>query len=416
MTKYSADRFLRACGMSGPLRLLVEEPGGGAGSVYDFHQPFVLIGHHERADLRLPHPEVSQRQFYVQVLSGRVFGVHLSARVPTRWGSAARSSGWISKGETIAFGPYQVRVLLPVLEAAENESLPDPLAITPESEPVALELLREETTPLRGAINRTLALIGHSPPCRVRIRDPRVSSVHGSFVRTPDGLWVVDLCGREGIRVNGIIARAALLEDGDLLEVGGRLIRVRYEMRPSESSGDLVPIGAEEHFPWGGDQTPDPAIHPLATIPSSADMAAFERVLGPVLDRFTEFQNQTFEQFQTMLQALMQMLGSMMTEQRQFVREEFQRIERLVQGGNERHGPAPQALPPSVPVAAEAEPEGAMTPSTPFLPPCATAPSDTPMHLWLQGRIDSLGEQRASMWRRLLDFLRQLPAGRRTES
>jgi FHA domain len=416
MTKYSADRFLRACGMSEPLRLLVEGPGDGASSVYDFHQPFALIGHHERADLRLPHPEISQRQLYLQVLGGRVFGVHLSPRVPTWWAGTARASGWITKDETIAFGPYQLRLLLPALEATDDESLPDPLAIAPDGEPVALELLREGATPLRGAINRTLALIGHSLPCRVRIRDPRVSSVHGSFVRTPDSLWVVDLCGREGIRVNGIIARAALLEDGDIIEVGGRRIRVRYEMQPSAGSADLMPVGAEEHFPWAVDETPDPAIHPLATIPGGADMAAFERVLGPVLDRFTDFQNQTFEQFQTMLTALMQMLGSMMTEQRQFVREELQRIERLVQGGNERHGPAPQALPPSVPAAAEGEPEGAMTPPTPFLPPRATAPSDTAMHLWLQGRIDSLGDERASMWRRLLDFLRQLPAGRRTES
>jgi pSer/pThr/pTyr-binding forkhead associated (FHA) protein len=393
--------------MSEPLRLLVEVAGDSSTSVYDFQQPFVLIGHHERADLRLPHPEVSQRQLYLQVLGGRVFGVHLSSRVPTWWGGMARASGWVAKDEPISFGPYQLRVLVPALEATDTASLADPLAVTPDAEPVALELLRDGAPPLPGAINRTLALIGHSPPCRVRIRDPRVSSVHGSFVRTPDGLWVVDLCGREGIRVNGIIARAAFLEDGDLLEIGGRRIRVRYRMHPSTASGDLVPVGGEEHFPWGIDETPDPTIHPLATIPGGADMAALERMLGPVLDRFTEFQNQTFEQFQSMLQALMQMLGSMMTDQRQFVREELQRLERLVQAGNERQGPAPQALPPAAPEAMSDKP--AMPPA-PSLPPAAAASSDAQMHLWLQGRIDSLRDQRASMWQRLLGFLRTPPS------
>jgi hypothetical protein len=392
-----------------PLRLLVEGPGDEASSVYDFHQPFALIGHHERADLRLPHPEISQRQLYLQVLGGRVFGVHLSPRVPTWWDGTARASGWITKDETIAFGPYQLRLLLPALEATEDESLVDPLAITPDGEPVALELLREGATPLRGAINRTLALIGHSLPCKVRIRDPRVSSVHGSFVRTPDGLWVVDLCGREGIRVNGIIARAALLEDGDIIELGGRRIRVRYEMQPSAGTADLMPVGAEEHFPWAVDETPDPTIAPLA-VPGGADMAALERVLGPVLDRFTDFQNQTFEQFQTMLTAFMQMLGSMMTEQRQFVREEFQRIERLVQAGNALPGPAPAALAPAAPQSPEARPDNGMAPPAPSLPPPSTTPSDAQMHLWLQGRIDSLRDQRASMWQRLLGFLRRPPS------
>ena len=43
--------------------------------------------------------------------------------------------------------------------------------------------------------------------------------------------------------------------------------------------------------------------------PPHPDQQAFERLIGPVLDRFMAFQNQTFQQFQDMLGNVMQMFG-----------------------------------------------------------------------------------------------------------
>ena len=201
MTKYSTDRFLAACGATGPLRLSVGRDGEPGETAYVFHQPALLIGGHMRANLRLAHPQVSSRQVYLQVLAGRLFAVQLSPRTPVRWGGVAKSAGWVNPGEAIAFGPYTVRLTGGVAPAVGSPP-DDPLRSSPGTGPtVTLELLRGDGTPAYGQLDRDLSLVGTAPICQVRLRDPRVSSVHCSLVRTAEGFWVIDLGGRGGVRV-----------------------------------------------------------------------------------------------------------------------------------------------------------------------------------------------------------------------
>ena len=50
-------------------------------------------------------------------------------------------------------------------------------------------------------IATSLTLIGASRQCDVWLKDESVSRVHASLALTPHGLWIVDLLGRDGVRV-----------------------------------------------------------------------------------------------------------------------------------------------------------------------------------------------------------------------
>src|SRR5262249_60931750 len=88
-------------------------------------------------------------------------------------------------------------------------------------------------------ISRPLVLMGRARICKVRLPGSEISKIHCSLVRTPQGIWVVDLFGRGGLRVNGEPVRCARLEYGDVLRVGGHRIRLRGEALATRVEGHL---------------------------------------------------------------------------------------------------------------------------------------------------------------------------------
>jgi hypothetical protein len=420
MTKYSTDRFLADCGATGPVRLVVQREGDPAETAYIFQQPSVLIGSHERANLRLVHPEVSARQLYLQVLGGRLFAMPISPRTETRWAGAARQSGWVEPDEPVTFGPYSVRLAGPV-GAADRPQPQDPLRSAPGGGPtVTLELLRGDAPPTYGVLDRDLSLVGTTGLCRVRLRDPRISTVHCSLVRTPKGFWVVDLCGRGGVRVNGVVVHVALLEEGDLLDLEGQGIRILY---------DQVHSGAVALRATPADRAEQPTARTLLGYP--ADAVPVEQATGPLLDRFAEFQLQTFDRFEKLLQTMAQVFVTMLNEQRGFVRDELARMERLAAGAGGQPGLMPAASngTPATATANEMTPEsGPATDASPAAgnsdqttvegagPPAATTPpppsdriAESQVNLWVEAQLDALRGERASMWRLLFGSRSQPP-------
>lgn len=68
---------------------------------------------------------------------------------------------------------------------------------------------------------RGVTLIGRSSDCHVTIEDPLVSRQHARIVIDDDGPKVEDLGSRNGIKVNGTLARGfTKLKDGDRLRIG----------------------------------------------------------------------------------------------------------------------------------------------------------------------------------------------------
>ena len=461
MNRHSADMFLHATGGTAPFCITVDSSSQGS-QVYSnagwrrqfkFDQPFILVGNHERADLRLDSDSISRRQVYLQLLNGRVFATSLSSRIPTLWGTRAQTSGWVEPGGSLRIGPYTLRfdgvanaggAASPSINPLAAESFAGP--------PVTFLLQGGRSGADQAVIDRILTLVGHAPPCKLVMKSSRVSAIHCSLVRTAEGLWVTDLASREGVEVNGQSVRFALLAEGDLLQIGGRRIEVRYGKRPRRApkpkrtkperrpAPPPTETDAAESNPPDDAQSEPPSdlihvnneatqLRPLDEVEQWVPISALE----PIIDRMNELQAQTYEQFQEIMNAMILSFGSMFMEHREFVGQEMEKLERLARALAEARTAPEPALPkpaesPATPAAespAVRPPQAAPSPGTPP-PPAPPAPRPRPantlgkvpsgdeFHLWIAQRIAQLGKQRSNKWDNVLAVLRsKLPGASR---
>ena len=361
MRKFSKGQFLLSCGGQGPLKILLENRETGSKNTFDLAQPNVLVGQHAAADIRLKHPDVGTRHFLLQLFDGRLFCLQLSNRSPVYWGGKPNSWGWIGPQDQILFGPFKLSILdgLPG-SIPGGDPYANPLMSSPNSAPPLFLEHRSAGRPFRGQVNRALSLLGSSPACKFRIQSDRISSIHCSLVRTSDGIWAVDLGGHGGIGVNNVVSRVARLEDGDVFEMGGVEFHIRYETPLRE----IAPPAAgrmddQELRPPVEEEKPLVSAIVLAEPSSVAltrDREVFERMIGPVLDHFAACQNQTFLQFQDLLNNMMQAMGSMFRDQLDSVRDEMRRFDQLsVELANLQKmlSSIPEAIPEPIPDAIE---------------------------------------------------------------
>jgi hypothetical protein len=94
--------------------------------------------------------------------------------------------------------------------------------------------------PLDGQV----VLVGRNADCELVLTDESVSRFHAALVRTPAGVWVVDLLAREGTHVNGERVRWAWLADGDSFRMGSFTFILRYETPPNQITRRDVPLEA----------------------------------------------------------------------------------------------------------------------------------------------------------------------------
>src|SRR5438552_2997862 len=106
--KFSADRFMQACGATSPLYATVERPGKPP-VTKTFPLPFVVIGRGDTSDLVLRDAAVGRRHAYVQVIGGRLFCVDLDSRTGTHWAGGPQAAGWLDRSQPVRIGPYVVR-------------------------------------------------------------------------------------------------------------------------------------------------------------------------------------------------------------------------------------------------------------------------------------------------------------------
>jgi pSer/pThr/pTyr-binding forkhead associated (FHA) protein len=374
--------FLNACGIKDSLRITVEGPGARGAEPRQFPQPFAVIGRDDRADVILDDPRVSRRHVYLQAVEGRLFWVDLESRAGTRTEAGARKSGWLEGRGFLGVGPYVIRRQAPAPggDSASGE-IPreSPLAAQALGrEPlsaVALEFLNGPSQSMLWPMHRVMSLIGSAKGCKFRLTDPSVSAFHASLLRTPAGLWVVDLRGNRSITVNAVPVRSSPLADGDVLGIGRYRIRIQCRDRDEGVEG-VVAAGSAPGAPTTtlarrnsaspprrsvaghvetalvappGPGSPSASAHllpfPVVTAPSgvevvSADAAVpgrltqselQESVLTPLVSQFSMMQQQMFDQFQQAMGMLVQMFGNMHREQMAVIREELDRLHQLSQ-------------------------------------------------------------------------------------
>ena len=112
---------------------------------------------------------------------------------------------------------------------------------------VGLEIIEPDATGLRAILlSRPFALIGSATDNDVQITDRSVSPRHAYLHSDDRGIFVVDLATRTGIRLNDSPVSAAWLRPGEVMEIGGRFIRVAlFELggspaNPPPCSTDLL--------------------------------------------------------------------------------------------------------------------------------------------------------------------------------
>ena len=251
--------FLNACGISGQLQLAVRGPSSNESGVRLLHQPFALIGRDQRSDIPLDHNLVSRRHVYFQIIEKQGFWIDLDSRSGTFSNGQLRKFGWLDPGVIIRVGPFEVQQVPRVGPAQQDQSSgPEPrisplVARSHGTQPlpeVALEFLNGPSRATSWPMNRMMSLIGSASGCKFRLADPSVSSFHCSLLKTPLGLWVIDLLGPDGVSVNDALVRYTLLADNDVLKVGRYQIRVHSRFTDRDPGGSRSTNPRSRTVPW----------------------------------------------------------------------------------------------------------------------------------------------------------------------
>lgn len=342
------DSFLEACGGHGPLLVTVESPEREGAHRQIVHQPFLVIGRHPRADLSLVHPEVSVRHVYLQMIAGRLYGIDLVSRTGTIWEPDGEDGTAEGPVRGVQIGPYRVRVEISV-PTTSTPWTPVAKGLSPLTNrfaghldwPLArLEALDSKDGALTCRISRVLTLVGSDATCMIRLKDPGSSRYYAALVRTPVGVWVVDLLSSEGIAVNDARVRHMRLEDRDILQFGRLSLRFRYENVPAGSITEQNPgrfPGASTEIVHAAPTAP--VIYSLpAMAPTHAPARAFtppegsnDLALRSVLDQVVQMQQQMYEQFHQVFSMLPNLIVSLNQNHITVIREELTQITRLTQ-------------------------------------------------------------------------------------
>jgi pSer/pThr/pTyr-binding forkhead associated (FHA) protein len=272
----------------------------------------------------------------------------LGARAGIQWddGRPARS-GWLDAERIMGIGPYMIRRV-----DAATPSVPAD-ATTPlnfdwdgSGPEVFLEFPDESGGPVRWHVRRAITLVGRAPSCRVRLPDISVSWFHCSLVRTPEGLWVVDLLSRGGLTVNGVGQRCSRLEDGDELFVGRFRMIPRYatDLRrgalasSQRALGQPRPVHRAAQLPAASPAPSAPGFLNAVEVPLEPEIVELltsqrsdtnSPALIMLIEKFGQMQQQMLEQFHQTMMMMMQHMGERYREEVQQVRVEVDRLREL---------------------------------------------------------------------------------------
>jgi hypothetical protein len=160
--KFSPTACLRACGGDERVGVCLRDRVTSTKSFYNFHQPFILVGRHDAADVRIPHPLIGRRQLYLQLIYGKWFGLALSSQIPCQWGTEIKTFGWINPNDRVEMGPFSVEVIEGIETVSAQEQTFNPLVSDPQSKIPSLVLENRSDDGVRFAaiVQRPLTLVG----------------------------------------------------------------------------------------------------------------------------------------------------------------------------------------------------------------------------------------------------------------
>lgn len=364
--------FANACGARLPLRLSITNERTGESEDVIVERPWAVIGGGEMCDIRLIHPDVSQRHAYLQFVGNRILCSDLASRTGTHFSTEIRPRIWLKTGQPIYIGPFSIRL-------AENEFVYDGSAApTLARGGASSQALPRATLTFVNArsrsgrsrvsrIKRPVTLLGWSQHCNLRLQHATVGRIHCGVVWTEAGLWAVDLLCRGGTRVNGELINAARLDEGDEITVGRFQLRVAYTVPgtsgveplsdPAVGRASLAvatrhipdsmisaiktsPPRTEIGFPAHGSLLPNVKTPPSPFPGAMANLMEFrpaplelpqanaltESVALALMQQFSSMQQQLFDHTQQLLSVMAQTFSSAHNRQLDLIRDELFRV------------------------------------------------------------------------------------------
>ena len=224
--------------LPGMFRLEITAPDDPEPTTQVVSGSFALIGRAEGCTCRLERQEVARRHAYLQAIYGRLYCLDLGSGGGTYIADAQRAGGWFDPDSVIRIGGYQIRLIDTLGLGAGSDALPgdfnplDRFANERNQLPQVDLHVRGSGRRAHYTISRPITLVGSAAPCKLRLGDPSVSSIHCSLLWLPDGLWAVDLAGKGGTSVQGKTVRCAKIAEGEKLRVGKFTLRVNYPNAP----------------------------------------------------------------------------------------------------------------------------------------------------------------------------------------
>ena len=340
--------------------LSVDSPDGGEAESRAFDLPFVLVGRDSRSDLRLSRPEVCDRHAYFQLVEGRVFCIDLGSRVGVSHGGRCRRVGRLDRDRPVRIGPYRIRLLA----GDQDTALEDPFDPDDRRPRLDLELRHRSVRRTRCSLRGALALIGSGSDCQIQLIDPSVSNYHACLVQTAKGVWIVNLLGQGGVRVNEVDVSYAQLYEGDTIQVGHSLIvRQRVESEGPASAVAPPQAFASTHENRNGIPAPvaeadiQAAPEPVFDSPGSTgetesaveskpsvgiDTPALvdrfappaeliEQMMAPLIDEMGVMRRQMVEEFQQARMTMVETFTALQQEQWALINQELQQLGQISQ-------------------------------------------------------------------------------------
>jgi len=177
-------------------------------------------------------------------------------------------------GDQLSIGDYDLKFQSDV--AATSDTMPAQKARS--QPPPRLVLLSEPAAGAEFTLNKRELRIGRDERLDIWIDHKSISHEHAEL-RVDDGaVTVFDLESANGIRVNGVKTSRAVLEAGDVLELG----QVRFRFLPPQGAHSLEPLPLEEAGPSPSPRKPLFAISLIGLLVAATAGAVLATMRGAV--------------------------------------------------------------------------------------------------------------------------------------
>jgi len=198
----------------------------------------ITIGRNKGNTIRLTERNVSRRHArllrrngsYVVEDLGSYNGVTLN-------GARLESKAELVSGDQLGIGDYALAFQSDAAEKGNTLPAPEP-KLQP---PPRLVLLSEPAAGAEFTLNKPVLRIGRDERLDIWINHKSMSHEHAEIQLSDGRVTIFDLGSANGMRINGIEASRAVLENGDVLELG----EVRFRFLPPQGAHSLEPLPEE---------------------------------------------------------------------------------------------------------------------------------------------------------------------------